>query len=390
MNTLGNLNNWQKMHLNLSRGLAAQCVVLGHAGHYFLPDSTFPFSRLGPFGVLIFFLISGYLIAHCILDNYRDPGYDFGRFLADRASRILTPFVPALFLVAALDSLVIMSPGYEYARDYTATTWIGNLLMFQDYPLFQVLRRIGVEDASWFVGPFGSGRPFWTLNIEWGLYLAFGATLFYLVRGDRPSGAVILLLVAVYSLIPLYHFAGGFGETLIYAWLFGMTAAFIDSGHLQVNAGLFNRLQSRLPQIRGLLITAPWLIMGVRAFAQKQLEFDLVFAALLTVSLFALFWHLGACRTRPDSRLAGVSAALAHYSYSLYLVHNSVVVLLALKVFPGEIGPGYLLLAFVASQLAAIAFWWLFERHYRVVRRWLRRMPDTAVELVVTSPRNGD
>lgn len=386
MTTLRSLTPWQKLLLNLTRGVAAQMVVLGHAGQYFLPDSAFPFDKLGPLGVLIFFLISGYLIAHCVLDNYHNPAYDFGRFLTDRASRILTPFIPALFLVAVLDSFVYTSPAFEYARNYNVVTWMGNLLMLQDYPLFQVLRRIGSGELPWFIAPFGSGRPFWTLNMEWALYLVFGGALFFLVRGDRPASPGTVALIAFFAVIPVYHFAGGFGEVLIYAWLMGMSAAFLDSGQLRMDAPLFHRSRKYSATIKLGLIFAPWLIIGVRTFAQQLLVLDLTFAVLLTISMFALFWQLGTTRSNPRALFARTSAGLAHYSYSLYLLHNSVVVFLAIRFFPDAAGPGYLLVAFVASQLLAIPFWWLFERHYKHVRRFLnRRRPVRAMELAPTS-----
>ncbi len=35
----------------------------------------------------------------------------------------------------------------------------------QECPLFQILRPLGVPNQPWFFGPFGSGRPFWTISI---------------------------------------------------------------------------------------------------------------------------------------------------------------------------------------------------------------------------------
>jgi hypothetical protein len=44
----------------------------------------------------------------------------------------------------------------------------------------------------------------------------------------------------------------------------------------------------------------------------------------------------------------------------------------------------------VASQLVAISFWWLFERHYKLVRRLLNSRPSRAVGLVPTGSHNRD
>jgi peptidoglycan/LPS O-acetylase OafA/YrhL len=69
------------------RAIAVTSVVLFHAG-------LFPF-RSGFVGVDIFFVISGYLIGGIILRETKDGHFDFAKFYARRARRIL----PALFVV---------------------------------------------------------------------------------------------------------------------------------------------------------------------------------------------------------------------------------------------------------------------------------------------------
>jgi peptidoglycan/LPS O-acetylase OafA/YrhL len=71
----------------------------------------------------------------------------------------------------------------------------------------------------------------------------------------------------------------------------------------------------------------------------------------------------------------------AHYNFSLYLVHDSAIVLLAIRVFPDTSGADCLLAALLAGQVVAIASWRLFERHYRLVRAPLDRRTASDVPL---------
>lgn len=52
---------------------------------------------------------------------------------------------------------------YGYLNFFNTRTFIGNLLMLQNFPKF---------DLS--ITTFGSGRPLRTLSIEWWLYMSFG------------------------------------------------------------------------------------------------------------------------------------------------------------------------------------------------------------------------
>lgn len=70
---------------------------------------------------------------------------------------------------------------------------------------------------------------------------------------------------------------------------------------------------------------------------------------------------------------------MSNISYSLYLIHLSIIVWLV-RIFPGLTGNSLSILLFVAvSNIAAWLFYFAFERHYPKVRRalnpWLHRLP---------------
>jgi peptidoglycan/LPS O-acetylase OafA/YrhL len=69
--------------------------------------------------------------------------------------------------------------------------------------------------------------------------------------------------------------------------------------------------------------------------------------------------------------LARVSEFLASYSYSLYLIHNTVLIVAVEWL---DLGSLWLNIAcgVVLSHVTAFALYIAFERHYRSVARWLR------------------
>ena len=148
-------------YLNLVRALAAQIVLVGHSTAYFLAGHDRG-GRWETFGVLVFFLLSGFLIASSVQQKRDRADYRFGHYLIDRFCRIFAGYLPALVLVAVVDGLMRDLPAYPYAASSSPLQWLGNLVMLQEYPVFQILRRLGAPEQSWFIEAFGSGRPFWT------------------------------------------------------------------------------------------------------------------------------------------------------------------------------------------------------------------------------------
>ena len=99
-------------------------------------------------------------ITDTIRSRRAGSGFSPTEFTVSRFSRIFTPYIPAILLVALLDRWSIGSRFYEYVADYTWPTAVANALMLQDYPLFQVLRRLGVPDQPWFFKTLFPPCPF--------------------------------------------------------------------------------------------------------------------------------------------------------------------------------------------------------------------------------------
>jgi peptidoglycan/LPS O-acetylase OafA/YrhL len=213
------INAAQSGHLDLLRGVAAQMVLVQHALGLCFPDRGYEDYGLGALGVQVFFLLSGFLITHSIVSRARTGSYSLTDFLVSRFARIYTPYIPAILLVALLDWFSSRAPGYPYGADYNLGTGIANLAMLQDFPLFQILRRLHVPEQDWFVKSFGSGRQFWTVSIEWWIYVTVGVAAFLALR--RKAGVWLFAVLALACIEPLYNFVGGPGDSLTFTWMLG-------------------------------------------------------------------------------------------------------------------------------------------------------------------------
>lgn len=88
--------------LDLIRGVSSQAVLVGHAMIIFDVFEYFHYPKIQNIAVLIFFLLSGFLITY---STFRKDNYSFGDYFIDRFSRIYTAYIPAIFFVILCDSL---------------------------------------------------------------------------------------------------------------------------------------------------------------------------------------------------------------------------------------------------------------------------------------------
>jgi peptidoglycan/LPS O-acetylase OafA/YrhL len=90
--------------LNLARATGAQLVLIGHAAYYYYGGGALSSGYLGTIGVLLFFLLSGFLICSGVVQKWDRPDYGLQHYLIDRFCRIFVAYGPALLFVAAVDA----------------------------------------------------------------------------------------------------------------------------------------------------------------------------------------------------------------------------------------------------------------------------------------------
>jgi peptidoglycan/LPS O-acetylase OafA/YrhL len=152
------------------RGIAILMVLLVHTG-----DRVTPLVSHGNNGVLLFFMISGFIIASA---HRHDAGFDdFVVFLKKRIARIHFPYWPIFLIFVMLFLLTGKGVAYHHDR----LNIVRNLLL--------------VHDPNQSIHPFA-----WTLVFEIFYYASFAA-IFILARQRTPSFVLLFALPSVYNLL---------------------------------------------------------------------------------------------------------------------------------------------------------------------------------------------
>jgi peptidoglycan/LPS O-acetylase OafA/YrhL len=339
----------QSVYLDLLRVAAALTVFGAHlcypqfAGHAIAVP---PYLSHG--AVVVFFVLSGFVISHVAANRERNP-HDF---LTSRAARIYSVAVPALLLTMAVDLLLLNSgvdtkvPDYQYRAPW------------KYLPVF-----LSFTTDIWFLAESAfSNLPYWSLCYEVWYYLAFAALVF--LTGWRrvlAVGAVALVVgPRLWLLFPVWamgwgvqalrgRLAVGRGAARAVLVLTGVAVvAVLWTGH----AAQFNA----------------WLDVQTGGWITGELRYSRYFATDLPLGLLIAVHLWSAGHAELDfGALQRPIALAASVSFTLYLTHFP---LLALWAF--LFGPS-LLLALVATLATVWLLGQVTERQKPALQRWLRR-----------------
>lgn len=338
------------LFLDLVRGLSAMLVVMGHATVLAFPSlmGRPNFFYVQSWAVVVFLALSGYLIVRSVIRRIDNGTFTLIGYVKDRGARILTPLIPLVPVVVLGDRMFLGNPPttpYVQNVDVGLGSIVSNIFMLQENWAVQVIDRLLGTDLSH--RSLGSAAPWWTVALEWWIYIAFGCLL-ALVAGLTQHKVV----VAVVGLFAVTTVLGSIlsGNPLVLAWVVG---------------GLFAWLDPTLSKTAWTVI-AVLSVVGIIGilYVKQGAVYSIPVVALTPVAIFAAFraakWGVLARVRRPIT-------FIADYSYSLYLIHFSVLVWMA-ALTPEFRGVGFIVLGSVVSNTVAIAWWFLFERHHRKVR----------------------
>ncbi len=369
--------------LDLARWSAAWLVLVSHVRSLLFQDwSVLPPAGRGPLtaafylltglghqAVMVFFVLSGFLVGGSVLNDLRRERFSLARYAINRVSRLYVVLLPALALGWLIDSA---GSTWFAAEGIYSGHWPQPLAALQ-YSVVERLQPLtalaSAANLQTIVAPpLGSNGPLWSLANEFWYYVLFPLlTLPLFLRGHMlASGACLVVAAAVAWLTHPEILA--FGAV----WLLGV---------------LVRLCPWRLP--------APlWLGGGVVVLAaltsSRLAHLDLGrwvgFANDVVLSLIFTVFLLSAMSDRGSAPLPGqrLSAALANCSYSLYLLHFPMLLLLCTAVQHAwgcglSQPPGvttFALFAGLTALLSAYAFGvaQLTERHTNAIRDALQRL----------------
>ncbi len=197
--------------LDVIRFLACLLVVLNHLrGNQFLPfwdvqcsspllkRMFFMATRLGSESVVVFFVISGFLVGGIAIDRFLQGTFNSRKYFVDRLTRIYTPLLPAvLFSVVAAASVGM------------ATTWM------------EVAGTLASLHVS-FGNELAINLSLWSLAYEVWFYILCGGVLTLLQQ--QGSARTVLAFLAVVASAVVF---AGLNTAYLFAWLFGVCAYFL-------------------------------------------------------------------------------------------------------------------------------------------------------------------
>jgi len=340
--------------LGMFRFCLALLVVLQHFQHLLPAAARVIFSRMG-FGaiaVCVFFAVSGFVVAEAVAVFYAARP---GAFLANRALRMVPPYLAALALAVFVHAALWQS-GHLVLWDYTL---VGSPLA----PAKLLAGLVGLVpgfNPRWFGEDFEFIPFVWTLRMEVAFYLVTAGTLVATVklRAGWPGAAAI---------------GAGLVMSAAFLLLSSKPGALSTAPMFLVGVSLF-LFQARPEGSRAVVLLVAIVLAAAGFVSWRQhgapvLALQLPLLALL-LALFA--WLVtrrlaAGLRKRLDRRLGDLS-------YPLYLNHYAVGILAT------SLAPRASLVLYAGAVMAALLLAVCAER---LVDRRLRRVRDRIRSVLV-------
>ncbi|MGA8170701.1 MAG: acyltransferase family protein [Methylocystis sp.] len=301
--------------LALARWVAAAAVLMGHAGQL-IQISDIMVAPHGPGvylwwflaafshqAVVVFFVISGFLVGGGVLGALNKRAFLLGRYLIDRFSRIYIVMAPALVYGFVVD--FIGRRIFPHSGIYDAPFFDG---IFNPINILWTL----LQQQHLWASQAGTNGPLWSLACEMWYYITFPLLLLpwcaAYSKGFRLAAFVCGAAGVVAMSIPEGFFLLGYGVWVLGALIRLAPRPLIKSAGLSLCVFLATSAAMRLGA-RGPLVAAHPVVSTLADIAVAG-----TFANLLLTLRFVAEGGL-------FDRLSPVHWKLSDFSYSLYATH---------------------------------------------------------------------
>ena len=368
------------VHLDALRGFAAFSVLLNHwrdalfmdnreiGRHNPISATLYLAAGLGHQWVIVFFVLSGYLVCGSVLRAVDTGRWSWRGYLLARLTRLYIVLLPALLLGGALDWAGMHTAGTEavysgrsgmHALTVDVHTTLTGPTLAANSLFLQTLALPGMGGRK--VSTFGSNGPLWSLSNEFWYYLAFPLLVLLLARTRSWRARAVC----------------GAG-LLAWGWVVGAEIALLGIPWLMgVLVTILPPFPAGQAKTRRLAIAAALALLGGGLVIGKIWSChttDLV----LGLAVAFLIWVTLHCATAPLPRgYVRVAQRAARSSYTLYLSHLPLLIFLKAflhlpRALPNWhaclVGMGVLAGILVYAQIV----YELFEKNTGWVRNWIR------------------
>jgi peptidoglycan/LPS O-acetylase OafA/YrhL len=354
------MNKQFSIYLEIARITATLIVVLSHGLIFYQPLAEYnETAKLGRDGVIIFFVLSGFVITWCA--NERD--HLFTDYIVNRASRIYSVAIPGIILGAAASLFASINANQDIEYPFYKP-WLY-------LPLY-----LTFTGNFWHLSEVPPGNfPYWSLNFEVWYYVVFAA-FFYIrniFRWPLAIGLSILVGPGVFQLFPLWIA----GSLLYYLRNRVRLAQGLARIVLALTVIVFvvikiNALDNFVDQYNAAL----WgFLFSAKSVAPSQLLGDYTLGIIVVVNFIAAY--------NANLAFGGMTEKwvkyLASFSFSFYLFHVPILSFFQMIISSKESFSVYLLVMVCISVM--IIFLAKFTEHkkgayrtfFRYLTQWMRR-----------------
>lgn len=273
------MNNATSIYLDGVRFTAALLVLLIHASSpRFTSGWLYWLRNAGNDTVMLFFVLSGFVIAYCV--DSRDS--NFRIYTINRLSRLYSVVLPALIIMAALNYL-----GYVLNLEFhDGTPW-----HFTPTAAMEFLTSLAFLNQLWFlnIAPFSNG-PFWSAAYEFWFYALFAAYHFNSGKNRTLWVGFILLIIGPKILL------------LLPVWLLGVASYKVAKQELIS------------PRIGSLLFVGSFFLYALFSYLEIEKILNWYSLKIFGKEIFDI--HLGLSRSFVASYMVGILVSINFLGFS--------------------------------------------------------------------------
>ncbi len=308
----------------------------------------FALTRAGAEWVLVFFVLSGFLVGGKVIERLGAGTFNLRDYIIDRFSRIWVPLIPALIWSAIV------------------AFWLGKPLSWFD--LFGNL--LGLQGSLCL--NFAANMPLWSLGYEIWFYFLAGCVAVWLTAGMRGrivAGFITVLFFAVFTQL---------NSAFLFAWILGASTYWLCKRPrlpwLAVMGGLIVAMGYLFTQLRSATVS-----VNTSGWARYAPSNDVAILILsLGIALLLPFLTQLKPGVKWGESFNALGRKLAAFSYTLYLTHYPALYIWEHyqperhAAIDGVSGIWYLL-----RIISCVVLAWLcylpFEKQTGRLRKWLRK-----------------
>jgi peptidoglycan/LPS O-acetylase OafA/YrhL len=323
-------------HLDCIRSVAASAVMWGHLRAFFfvdfqeLPHRTlflkvlYFLTGFGHEAVMIFFVLSGFLISSSIVRNQASGKWSWGEYALSRSTRLYVVLIPgllfgtlwdiwgkSLFASTGLYSLPLASfGGLIVQNELTVRNFFGNLFFLQTIVCHT----------------YGSNGPLWSIANEFWYYVLFPMGLLACQKFIRKAFAAAVLLSV--SALGITLILGPVKIVGFLIWMAGFVVVILWERWRLATSG------SRAAYL--FLSALIWMtcLSAARLERLSPLISDVAVGLAFSAFLFGVL-QLD-FRIRPAGLYLRSAHLFAGFSYSLYVLHFPLLLFLRAWIVPGQ------------------------------------------------------